>query len=82
MKIQNDPRAQFWIDFNTEISKLIHQGEQIMLMGDFNSEVLELNTWMLTQVLTNIIFNPHGYSDAPITYQQLRYFPIYGIYCS
>ena len=28
MKIQNDPRTQFWIDLNKVISKLIHQGEK------------------------------------------------------
>ena len=28
MKIQNDPRTQFWIDLNTKIYKWIHQGEK------------------------------------------------------
>ena len=48
MKIQNDPRTQFWIDLNTEILKWIHQGEQIILIGDWNSEASEVNTWMET----------------------------------
>ena len=60
MKIQNDPRTQFWVDLNTEISKRIHQGEQIILMGDYNSEASEVNTWMETQGLTNKICNLNG----------------------
>ena len=43
MKIQNDPRTQFWIDLNKDISKWIHQGEQIILMGDWNSKAPEVN---------------------------------------
>ena len=37
MKIQNDPRTQFWINLDTEISKWVHQGEQIIIMGYCNS---------------------------------------------
>ena len=48
MKIQNYPRTQFWIDLNKYISKWIHQGEQRILMGDWNIEASELNTWMET----------------------------------
>ena len=70
MKIQNDPRTQFWIYINKEISKWIHQGEQIILMGDCTSSESEVNTWMETQGLTNTICNLYGYSNAPITYQQ------------
>ena len=33
MKLQNDPRTQFWIDLNKLISKWIHQGEKIIRMG-------------------------------------------------
>ena len=48
MKIQNDPSNQFWIDLNTEILKWIHQGEQIIIMGDWDIEVSEVNTWRET----------------------------------
>ena len=34
MNIQNYPRTQFWIDLSKEISKWIHQGEKIILMGN------------------------------------------------
>ena len=61
MKIQNYSRTQFWIDLNKEISKWIHQGEQIILMGDCNIEASEVNKWMETQGLTNKICNLHGY---------------------
>ena len=40
MKIQNDPRTQFWIDLNGEISKWIYQGEKISLWG-----TLPVNHW-------------------------------------
>ena len=44
MEIQNDPINQFWIYRNKEISKWTHQGEQIILMGYWNSEALEVIT--------------------------------------
>ena len=61
MNIQNDPRNQFLININREISKWTHQGEQIIFMGDWNSKALEVNTWMETQGLTNPICYLHGY---------------------
>ena len=61
MRIQNDPRTSFRIYIKTEISKWIHQGETIILMGDWNSEALEVNTWMGIQGLANTICNLHGY---------------------
>ena len=48
MEIQDDPRNQFWIDLNKDISKYTHQGEQIVLMGNWNSKASEVNTWMET----------------------------------
>ena len=55
MKIENGLRTQFWMDLNKDISKWIHQGEQIILLGDWNSEALEANTRIETQELTNTI---------------------------
>ena len=68
MKIQNNPRTQFLIEVNTEISKWIHQGEQIIIMGDWNSEESEVNTWIEKQELTKKICNLQRYSDDLITY--------------
>ena len=48
MKIQNDPRNQLWIDLNTQIAKWMDQGEQLILIGGFNSEASEVNTRMET----------------------------------
>ena len=47
MKIQNDTRIKLWIDLNTEISKWIHQGEQIIFMGECIGDTLEVkkNGW-------------------------------------
>ena len=67
MKIQNDPRTQFWININKDISKSIHKTEKIILVRDWNSEASEVNKWMETQVITNTIYNIRGYSNAPIT---------------
>ena len=82
MIIQNYPRTQFWIDFNTDIAKFKYQEEQLILMGGWNSEVSKVNVWMETQGLTNKICYLHGYSDVPITYQKSKDCPIDGIYCS
>ena len=60
MKIQNDPRNQFWIDLNTQIEKWMDQGEQLILVGDWNSEAPEVNTWMETKRLKNTICDLHG----------------------
>ena len=57
------------------------QGEQLILMGDWNGEASEVNTWMESQGLNNKIRNSHGYSDFPITYQKSKDYPIDGIYC-
>ena len=51
MKIHSDPRTQFWIDLNIGISKWIHQVEQVILRVDWNSDSLEVKTWMETQGL-------------------------------
>ena len=44
IKIQNDPRTQLWIDLNTETLKCIHQGEHIIIMGEWSSEASEVYT--------------------------------------
>ena len=54
-KIQNDLRNLFWIYLNKDISKWTHQGEQIIFLGDWNSEASEVNTWTETQGPTNTI---------------------------
>ena len=72
MEIQNDPRTQSWIDLNTDILKLIHQVELIILMGNWNSEASEVNKCMEIQQLANKICNLRRYSNDLITYQQLK----------
>ena len=58
------------------------QGEQLILIGDWNSEASETNIWMKTQVPKNAIYDLCGYSYVPITYQQSKYCYIDGIYCT
>ena len=71
MNIQNYPRIQFCIELNTEISEWMIQLEQLILMGDWNIEASEVETWMKTHDLTNTICvsprfcNPSGlYNDC------------------
>ena len=82
MKIQNYPWTQSWIDLNTHIAKLMDQEEQHILMGDYNSEASEVNTWMETQGLTNTICDLNRYSGDPIRNKKSKDFPIYGINCT
>ena len=49
------------MDLNKDISKWIHQGEQIILMDEWNIEASEVNTSIETQGLTNAIYNIHRY---------------------
>ena len=62
--------------------KWIHQGEQIIIIGDWNSEESEVNTWIEKQELTKKICNLQRYSDDQITYQQSKDCPIDGMYYS
>ena len=79
MKIQNDLRNQLWIELNTEILKLIRQGEHIIIIGGWNSSALEVRTRMEKQGPGNTICNIHGYSNALITYQRSKDCPINSI---
>ena len=45
------------------------QGEQHILMGQSNSEVSEVYTWMKTHIIINAIYNLREYSDVLIMYQ-------------
>jgi len=47
------------------IEKQIEPGHQIIVMGDFNSEYVALQEWMLYLGLLDIIENKHGYKPAP-----------------
>ena len=38
MKIKNELRNPFWIDLNTNTTKWMYQGEQIIIMGYWDSE--------------------------------------------
>ena len=55
---------------------------KIIILEDWNSQASEVKTRMETHALTNTICNLHGYSNAPIKYQQSKYCLIDGIYCS
>ena len=51
----NCPRQLFGMDLKAVIGTKIEQGHQIILMGDFNSEYSELESWMLELGLQDMI---------------------------
>ena len=55
IKIQIYPRNQLWIDLNTDTAEWMNHGEQLIIVGDWNSEVSEVRTWMKIQVIPNAI---------------------------
>ena len=63
------------------MEKWTGQGEQLILVRDWNIDVLEVNTWMETQGLVNTIFNLCGYSYVTITCQRSKVCHIDGIFC-
>ena len=49
------PRALFGHDLQRFLEGRIDQGQQIALMGDFNSEYVDLREWMMDLGLLDII---------------------------
>ena len=70
----NCPRQLFGMDLKEVIGKKIEQGHQIILMGDFNSEYSELESWMLELGLQDLIGKKHG--KGPKTYNRSKDAPI------
>ena len=62
------------MDLKEVIGKKIEQGHQIILMGDFNSEYSELESWMLELGLQDLIGKKHG--KGPKTYNRSKDAPI------
>ena len=57
------------------------EGNQIILLGDWNSDFEDVNRWMRRLGLQNTICEQHGY-EAPVTYHRSNSLPIDGIYSS
>jgi Reverse transcriptase (RNA-dependent DNA polymerase). len=59
------PRSQFWIDLKTYISECKENSEQVIVMGDWNSNYIEVVQWMNTLGLKDIIQDRHKIPPPP-----------------
>ena len=69
--LKKDPTAAFWEDLAHTIVKWQNEGNQLVIMGDWNEAIVNgnLTEWMNTFGLTEAITGIHG-SDPPPTYQR------------
>jgi hypothetical protein len=70
---QNDdrePRQAFLKDLKKNVAKWIEMGDQVLVCGDLNHNVLSPKIVSMFQELqmTNLIFDKHDESNAPSTY--------------
>ena len=73
------PRAQFWVDLEREISKWQSQGDQLILAGDWNTDVRSIGLFT-DYNLHEVLIDRHG-SNGPGTHHRGSV-PIDGIFCS
>ena len=76
------PREQFYNDLCKEITQWKANGEQLIIMGDWNIKFQDVRRWMEEMGLKEIICENHGYDEAPATYHRSKNSPIDGIWCS
>ena len=76
------PRQLFGYDLHKFVDGCIEEGNQIILMGDFNSEYSILREWMLDLSLLDVIGKKHGYEDVPRTHTRSKDSPIDCIFAS
>jgi exonuclease III len=76
------PRTQFWTDLQAYLTQCSDAQESIIVIGDWNSDYEEVNTWMRAQGLKDIIQSRHGSSAPPPTCKRSRESPIDAIFVS
>jgi len=76
MGILECPRTQFWQDLRESIMTWQSQNEQVIIMGDWNSEYQEVITWMKSFGLVDIIHSRHPSETPPPTCNRSRHSPI------
>ena len=66
-----DPTSRFWIDLGTQIIKWQADGEQLVICGDWNENVVSTNIkeWMALLHLKELVTDLHG-ENPPPTYQR------------
>jgi hypothetical protein len=75
------PRKVFWDDLSLCIDMWLQKGEQLVIMGDWNSDDVSTRQWFHNKGLVDPHFDAHG-PDLPPTYQRSSQGPIDGIYIS
>jgi exonuclease III len=73
------PRQQFWEDLRTYITTCKDSGEQVILMGDWNSKYEEVVQWMAQCGLKDVIVSRHKATPPP-TCKRSRNSPIDAIF--
>lgn len=76
------PRTQFWEDLKLYIDHCQAKQENIILMGDWNSNHMDTTEWMSNFGLVDIIHSRHHQDDPPITCSCSSNGPIDGIFVS
>jgi hypothetical protein len=61
------PRKQFWNDLQTYVEQCQNNNEQLVIMGDWNSDYEQLTTWMHQFGLHDIITRRHNTQTPPPT---------------
>jgi exonuclease III len=80
--IMECPRKQFWIDLHEFLGNCTQRNEQIVLMGDWNSDYDEIKQWMFEHGLKDIIQSRHSHTSPPPTCNRSRDSPIDIIFTS
>lgn len=74
------PRKQFWIDLKEFITQCLENKETVILMGDWNSNYLEVVEWMSKLGLHDIIQSRHNTSTPPPTCKRSSSQPLDAIF--
>ncbi len=77
-----DPRQALLDDLSSEITSWQLQGDQIVVMGDFNEDILgrRINNFFDKLEMHNLIFDRHSPADMPPTYSRSQTHPVDGIW--
>ena len=78
-QITSCPRHQFWQDLKTYIRECTDNSEQVIVMGDWNSQYQEVVQWMKMVGLKDIIHDRHK-TPPPPTCKRSRSAPLDAIF--
>ena len=79
--IKSCPQRQFWADLKTLVEEAHTNGKQVIVMGDWNSRMKDVDSFFETLEREEAIQEQHDLTP-PITCQKLYSEPIDGIYTS